>query len=208
MFLRIRTRLMPLAAGAALVVVGIGTVGAQTPAGAATSTSPVSAASAFAAAPTVAISHISQDVHSAAYVAAPKTLDGLLKLPSNAVQTGVHPRSASGWTTWGGFTFKGYGIPGGTLYGEIDGSGLHISGGGGSFVTYSSICEWNINQLFYDTTGKLWGTASIGVTNNCTGAGATKYGYNQNVPAGHECVVLYSEWMAVRIAAACETIHS
>jgi hypothetical protein len=46
------------------------------------------------------------------------------------------------------------------------------------------------------------------VTKNCTGAGATKYGYNQNVPAGHECVVLYSEWMAVRIAAACETIHS
>ncbi|MGW0425121.1 hypothetical protein [Streptomyces sp. NPDC003015] len=123
----------------------------------------------------------------------------------------ITPDSAYGWTYFGGTTSAGgYDIPNGQLHGEVDGSGLTVRSAGGDFVTWHSMCEWNIDQVWYDSSGHIYRTDRTSTHNKCTGYGGTKYVYSggAQMRAGKSCTVLYVEWRQVRLAAVCHTIHS
>ncbi|WP_329438044.1 hypothetical protein [Streptomyces canus] len=125
--------------------------------------------------------------------------------------TSVTPYSAYGWTYFGGTTtVGGYDIPNGQLYGQVVGSGLTVQNAGGDFFTDHSMCEWNIDQVWYDSTGHKYRTDRTSTHNNCTGYGGTKYVYpgGAHMRAGKSCTVLYVEWRQVRVDAVCHTIHS
>ncbi|MFF7549624.1 hypothetical protein ACFZCU_39215 [Streptomyces canus] len=115
--------------------------------------------------------------------------------------TSVTPYSAYGWTYFGGTTtVGGYDIPNGQLYGQVVGSGLTVQNAGGDFFTYHSMCEWNIDQVWYDSTGHKYRTDRTSTHNNCTGYEAP----NTSIPAAPTCsrarVALFCTSSGVRSA--------
>ena len=147
------------------------------------------------------------DISDPAYAAAPQDLSSLNAVDLDGT-SGPQTMSANGVSYWGGFHYSNYYIPAGQMYGQIDGSGLNVKDAGGDFITYQSICAWNIDQAFYNTSGKLYYTAHTATHSSCNSVGKSKYNMGFKMQAGKSCSILYAQWRAVKIKAVCFTIHN
>jgi trimeric autotransporter adhesin len=63
--------------------------------------------------------------------------------------TDPHGTSACGWTSYGGWTIDGWGVPAGLFGGCVDGIGLYVWGRSAGFVGWSSVCGWNYSWHSY-----------------------------------------------------------
>ncbi|RUS25107.1 hypothetical protein BC938DRAFT_472618 [Jimgerdemannia flammicorona] len=102
--------------------------------------------------------------------------------------------SAGGYSYWGEFTIPELDIPvpGGQLYGEVDGKSLHVSQAGGDFLSLGNLCNWHIDVVFYDEHNREAYKVPGSIHESCNHEGGEKYNINRDVPRGRVCIRLYT----------------
>src|SRR4051794_6754975 len=76
--------------------------------------------------------------------------------------------SAYGYDYWGVHTFRDLPIPGGQLFGVVEGDGLRVRVVGGNFVSVGNLCNWRMDIDFIDSGRRRYANVSTGVVRSCT----------------------------------------
>jgi len=118
--------------------------------------------------------------------------------------------SAVGTSTWGAFTFQGYGIPSGALTHTVLGKGTYVSKDYATFTAAAQVCQWWMDFDYWDGAGRHYGHLQGAQHNSCSRTGTVGWILNQNLRTGHACATLYKRTPAgiATVTRQCHNIHA